>query len=177
MAGFRLLLSFFSVYLQVVASSSPPFSSGLEFLQKQIGYQFKSIDLLRQAMTHPSYSLDNNRALSLLGLSTMESSAALSLLVLDPNTSPKAVNARVAKIAAMENCVSIGKRLQIEKLVRVAKKTSALSPTVICGAFRAIYGAIAVDAGGLDAATKALGSVLDGGFLLAGNRSQFTVSD
>ncbi|XP_020581698.1 protein NUCLEAR FUSION DEFECTIVE 2 [Phalaenopsis equestris] len=165
----RLLSSFFSVYAflclpaALAASPSPAFSTGLEILQKQLGYQFKSVDLLRQAMTHPSYSLENNHALSLLGLNAMESAAALSLVSEDPNASAEAVNARIAKISGFDDCVSAGKRLAIENLVRVSKKTSTSSPNVICGAYRAIYGAIAVDAGGLDAASKALWSVLDGG--------------
>lgn len=167
----HVLFPFFSffapIHLQLVVAEapSPPFSAGLEILQKQIGYQFKSVDLLRQAMTHPSYSLDNNHALSLLGLNAMDAAAALSLVAVDPNTSPAAFNARIAKISGIDNCVSAGKRLAIESLVRVARKTSASSPNVICGAYRAIFGAIAVDAGGLDAASKALWRVLDGGIL------------
>lgn len=163
---FFSFLPIFTLFHLQVASASPPsqaFSSGLEILQNRTGYKFKSVDLLRQAMTHSSYSLDNNHALSLLGLNAMEAAAALSIVGVDPNASPAAVNARIAKISGFDDCVSNGKRLAIESLVRVAKKTSASSPNVICSAYRAIYGAIAVDAGGLDAASKALWTILDGG--------------
>ncbi|PKA52929.1 hypothetical protein AXF42_Ash001910 [Apostasia shenzhenica] len=172
----RLLLSFsFSVValpqLQAAASSilqaSSSFSAGIDTLQNQIGYHFQSVDLLRRAMTHSSFSRDNNRALSLLGLSAMEATAAFSLLRDDPEASAAAVNGRIAEIAGFETCSAAGNRLGIEKLVRVASGTTA-SPAIVCGALRAMFGAISVDAGGIDAVGKVVLRVVGSGLLLAG---------
>ncbi|KAJ6748629.1 hypothetical protein OIU79_029684 [Salix purpurea] len=76
MASFRytafalvVLSSYFLA--QLGASSklkSSPFESALDKLQNQTGYTFKNIGYLRRAMTHPSFSQENNKALSISGI-------------------------------------------------------------------------------------------------------------
>lgn len=43
-------------------------------------------------------------------------------------------------------------RLGLEKIVRVSAKTNATAPAVVCGAFRAVFGGVALDARRVDAA-------------------------
>ncbi|WJX40427.1 Protein NUCLEAR FUSION DEFTIVE 2 [Trifolium repens] len=43
------------------------FSSALETLRKQLGYTFKSLNLLIRAMTYASFSQENNNAFSIMG--------------------------------------------------------------------------------------------------------------
>ncbi|KAF4362432.1 hypothetical protein CsatB_017902 [Cannabis sativa] len=154
-------------YHKFEASSS--FSKALEFLQGQIGYNFKSVGLLRRAMTHSSYSEENNRALSIFGASIIETSASLYYLKNDIDISPEELNTRITDVSKVEtSCAKDGTRLGLHKVVRVSHKstTNSSTPSVVCGAFRAIFGAIAIDAGNCDDAGKVF-LVVHGGKALA----------
>ncbi|KAA8542648.1 hypothetical protein F0562_023853 [Nyssa sinensis] len=130
---------------------SSPFLAALKTLQEQIDYKFESISLLRRAMTHPSYSEENNRALSVLGASLIETSVALRSLGKDIDISAKDLNRQISEISKVESsCFIDGMRLGLEKVVRVSPKTNSSTPAVVCGAFRAIFGAIAIDVGKSD---------------------------
>ncbi|EHA8587809.1 putative protein NUCLEAR FUSION DEFECTIVE 2 [Cocos nucifera] len=103
-------------------------------------------------MTHSSYSRENCRALSILGLSAVEASAALRLLRKDADASAEAVSRQIAEVSGVDACAAAGARLGLEKIVRVSPGTDSSSPAVICAAFRAIFGAVAVDSGNVDSA-------------------------
>lgn len=134
---------------------SDSFAAGLDVLQNQIGYSFKSEYLLKRAMTHSSYSIDNYRPFSILGLHAVEVSASLRAVQADPNVSAKDLTARVTADTNAEGCAKDGLRLEIHKLVRVSPKTNASQTSVVCGAFRVIFGAVALDSGMVDSAGKA----------------------
>uniref|UniRef100_A0A7N0RAD0 RNase III domain-containing protein n=1 Tax=Kalanchoe fedtschenkoi TaxID=63787 RepID=A0A7N0RAD0_KALFE len=165
LAVFALLFAI-SVSLQLAAadsSSSSPFSSALDTLQKQIGYDFSSLQLLRRAMTHPSFSEENNKGLSILGASTVQTFAALRYLQKDIDMTAKELSRKMAEIASVErSCAVDGMRLGLEKVVRVAPKSN-VTASVVCGAFRAIFGAIALDSGRADEAGSVFWSVHRGG--------------
>ncbi|KAG0491313.1 hypothetical protein HPP92_004268 [Vanilla planifolia] len=114
-------LVFVALQVSTAVSNSSATYPDFETLQKQIEYQFHSVDLLRQAMTHPSYSIENNHALSLLGLHAIESAAALRLLSTDRVATAADVEAQIKKITSKDACVSGAKGLLLEKLVRVAR--------------------------------------------------------
>ncbi|KAF7838349.1 protein NUCLEAR FUSION DEFECTIVE 2 [Senna tora] len=136
-----------------IRSSSSPFSIALETLQKQLGYTFKSIALLRRAMTHASFSEENSRALSILGANVIDAAVSFQSLAKDIDISSKDLNRRISEISAVESsCTVDGLRLGLQKVVRVSPKTNSSAPAVVCGAFRAIFGAIAVDTADCDAA-------------------------
>ncbi|CAM8885686.1 unnamed protein product [Rhodiola kirilowii] len=165
-ALFTLLCSisiFPQVELAKSLSSSSPFSSALDTLQKQIGYDFHSVDLLRRAMTHPSFSEENNRGLSILGASAVQTFVALRYLQKDIDIPAKELSLKMAEIGSVErSCAVDGIRLGLEKVVRVAPKSN-VSESVVCGAFRAIFGAIAIDVGGADEAASVFWRVHRGG--------------
>lgn len=126
-------------------------------------YTFQSNGLLRRAMTHGSFSEENNRALSILGANVIETSLSLRLLKMDIDMSPKELNLRIAEISAVESsCLVDGMRLGLQKVVRVSPKTNSSTSPVVCGAFRALFGAIAIDAGKSDDAGKIFWSVHGG---------------
>ncbi|KAF3328497.1 Protein NUCLEAR FUSION DEFECTIVE 2 [Carex littledalei] len=156
-----------AAYGSAIGSSSSSFSAALETLQNQIGYQFKTIDLLKQALTHPSYSQENNRALSILGLSSAESAASLRLLANNADASASSVSSAVAEASRLSTCATAGKRLGIGAIVRVASGTDASTPSVICTALRAVFGAVAVDTGSVDAAAKVFLTVYKSGLGVA----------
>ncbi|XP_034672915.1 protein NUCLEAR FUSION DEFECTIVE 2 [Vitis riparia] len=143
-----------------ILKPSSPFSLALETLQKQIGYTFQSIGLLRRAMTHSSFSEENNKALSILGANTIETSVSLQYLKKDIEASAKDLNRRISEISQVESsCAVDAMRLGLQKVIRVSPKTNASTPAVVCGAFRAIFGAIAMDTGKSDDAGKVFWSV------------------
>ncbi|XP_057422318.1 protein NUCLEAR FUSION DEFECTIVE 2-like isoform X2 [Lotus japonicus] len=128
-----------------------PFPSALETLQKQLGYNFKTISLLRRAMTHASFSEENNKALSILGAAVIETSASFHLISKDIDISAKELNRRLSQVSNVESsCAVDGVHLGLHKVVRVSPKTNSSAPAVVCGAFRAIFGAIAIDTGKSD---------------------------
>ncbi|XP_004508852.1 protein NUCLEAR FUSION DEFECTIVE 2 [Cicer arietinum] len=135
--------------------SLSPFSSALETLQKQLGYTFKSTSLLRRAMTHASFSEENNKAFSIFGATIIETSVSFNLLSKDVDVSAKELNRRISLISNVDSsCAVDAMRLSLHKVVRVSPKTNSSSPSVLCGAFRSIFGAIALDAENSDDAGK-----------------------
>ncbi|KAJ6418294.1 hypothetical protein OIU84_001632 [Salix udensis] len=154
MASFRytafalvVLSSYFLA--QLGASSklkSSPFESALDKLQNQTGYTFKNIGYLRRAMTHPSFSQENNKALSILGSNVMDTSVSMYYLGQDIEISSKDLNRRISENSRGDtSCAADGMRLGLHKVVRVSPKTDSTAPAVVCNAFRAIFGAIAMD--------------------------------
>lgn len=114
-------------------------------------------------MTHASFSEENNKALSVLGVSIIETSAALQSLSKDVDISAKDLNLLIAQVSKVNgSCNADGTRLGLQRIVRVSPKTDATVPAVVCGAFRAIFGAIAVDAGSSDEAGRIYGKIHSG---------------
>ena len=133
------------------------------FLEPTFSYSFKSIDLLRRAMTHASFSEENNKALSILGTHVIETSASLRSLEKDIDMSSKELNNFILEICKVESsCAVDGTRLGLQKVIRVSQKTDPSNPTVVCGAFRAVFGAIAIDSGNSDEAGKIFWSIHSG---------------
>ncbi|XP_042477840.1 protein NUCLEAR FUSION DEFECTIVE 2 [Macadamia integrifolia] len=149
----------------LTSKRSSPFEVALENLQNQIGYKFQSKVLLRRAMTHTSFSGENNKALSILGEGVIETSVALSSLSQDAEISGKDLNLRIIDVSEVSACAADGLRLGLENIVRVSPKTNASMPSVVCGAFRAVFGAVAVDATMVDAASEVFWKMHDDGGL------------
>lgn len=98
-------------------------------------------------MTHSSFSEENNRALGVLGASIIEASVALQSLSKNVDIAPKDLNAIISGVSKVDgSCNTDGTHLGLQKIVRVSHKTNITAPSVVCGAFRAIFGAIAIDA-------------------------------
>lgn len=126
-------------------------------------YTFKSVVLLRRAVTHASFSEENNKALSILGASVIEASVALKSLAKDVDISPKDLNREISVVCDMSaSCAKEGLLLGLQNVVRVSPKTDSSAPAVVCGAIRAVIGAIAVDTGKFDDAMRVFLGVLDG---------------
>ncbi|XVF54154.1 hypothetical protein PTKIN_Ptkin05aG0158000 [Pterospermum kingtungense] len=166
-----VLFAFFSVPQAYAAGNSEdlrfkpssPFSQAIETLQKKIGYNFKSVGLLRRAMTHASFSEENNKALSILGTRVIETSVLLRSLQKDIDISSKELNNLLMEISNVESsCAVDGTRLGLQKVIRVSPKTDPSNPTVVCIAFRAVFGAIAIDSRNTDEAGKIFWSIHGG---------------
>ncbi|KAI3858453.1 hypothetical protein MKW98_021818 [Papaver atlanticum] len=130
--------------------TSSEFSTSLETLQKRIGYEFKNVNLLRRAMTHASYSGENNKALSDLGLDVIKTSIALNCLKKDIDISVRDLNSQITKVTEVNTCAIEGTRLGLQNIIRVPMKGNSSAPPVVCSGFRGLFGAIAVDTGKAD---------------------------
>lgn len=127
-------------------------------------YTFKDIGLLRRAMTHSSFSEENNRALGILGSNIIDASISFQALRKNIDISPKDLNRRIVEISKVESsCAVDGTRLGLQKVIRVSPKTDPTNPSVICGALRAIFGAITIDADECDNAAALFWKVHGGG--------------
>lgn len=144
--------------------SVSPFSIALKNLQNHINYSFDNVQLLVRAMTHASFSEENNKALSILGLSVIEASVTLDLLNRNSDISAKNLNSKISEIIKVEaSCAVNGTSLGLEKVIRVSPKTDPSAPNVVCGAFRALFGAVALDGGSLDKAQTVYLGIQEGG--------------
>lgn len=57
------------------------------------------------------------------------------------------------------SCALDGNQLGLQRIIRVSPKTDASNSAIVCGGFRAIFGAIAIDTGLVDEAIKAFWKV------------------
>lgn len=119
-------------------------------------------------MTHASFSEENNKALSLLGSDIIRTAVSFRALFKDIDTSAKELNRRISEISNVESsCAVDGMRLDLHNVIRVSSKTNSSMPGVVCGAFRAVFGAIAVDTGKSDDAGDVFWRVHGGKFGIA----------
>ncbi|KAH9304029.1 hypothetical protein KI387_008433 [Taxus chinensis] len=128
--------------------------AAIKALQTKIRYQFKDRILLMRAVTHASYSIDNNGALSVLGYNIIE--AALSLRYVLNNSAIGSGDLH-SKVAELSNCTALSEDafdLQLNDLVRVAPKVNPKKQSILCGCYRALFGAIGADAKSLDIARE-----------------------
>ncbi|GJR60064.1 protein nuclear fusion defective 2 [Tanacetum coccineum] len=143
----------FGILAQSQSSSS--FSLALETLQKHLNYEFKNIGLLRRAMTHSSYSEENNKAFGILGQSIIETTVALRAMIKDIDISSKDLNDKISEVSKVDtSCAVDGMRLGLQNVVRVSSSTDSSTSSIVCGAFRAIFAAVALDTGKSDDASN-----------------------
>ena len=99
----------------------------------------------------------------MLGGSLIETSASLHYLGEDIDISAEELSLHITELSKVEtSCTKDGTRLGLQKFVRVSHKPNSSAPSVVCGAFRAIFGAIAIDTGKSDEAGNVFWAVHSG---------------
>lgn len=156
-----MILSISQAYCHVEQKIHPvmkePYTSGMEELQSKIKYQFKDKSLLARAMTHASFSHDNNGALNILGSEIIEAAVSFRYLWKNSTISKRDLTSQTAKLS---NCGAVLKDafdLQLHELIRVAPKVDPKAKTAVCTCYRALFGAIGVDAKNIDVAKEKFG--------------------
>ena len=141
--------------------ASPNFGDGalsdkLEFCQKQIGYRFKNIELLTEALTHASsasHRLASNERLEFLG------DAVLGMIVCDwlyhefPEYSEGDLTKIKSTIVSRKTCAGVAKRLMLEKCLIVGRgvtRNRSFPKSLVSDVFESVLAAVYLD-GGLDA--------------------------
>lgn len=128
----------------------------LSELEKRIGYSFKNIALLRQALTHSSYKnpkspeLDNEQ-LEFLGDAVLELIISHLLLEYYASFSEGILTRMRASLVNEANLASMSKKLTISHHLRLGKgefhAKGYNKPSILSDVFEAIIGAIYLDGG------------------------------
>lgn len=124
---------------------------GLIRLEKELGYSFKDLGLLKLALTHRSYSAAHNERLEFLGDSVLNCAAAI--LLFDKFTDvDEGKLSRVRSHLVRQDCLAqIGRGLSLEEVLSVGsgelKSASSLKDSIVADAVEAIFGAILLDSG------------------------------
>ncbi|WP_420465263.1 ribonuclease III [Panacagrimonas sp.] len=121
-------------------------------LQRRIGHRFAQPLLLRQALTHRSYSSDNNERLEFLGDALISAYVAERLYRLKPRAGEgdlsrlRASLVREGALAAMAREVDLGPLLQLGE--GELKSGGWRRDSVLADALEALVAAVYLDAGG-----------------------------
>lgn len=123
----------------------------LTALQQRLQHPFANPALLQRAMTHRSFSADNNERLEFLGDSVL-SLAISSLLYARLASMPEGDLSRVrANLVREETLHKIALRLQLSDLLRLgegeSKSGGKQRPSILADAVEALIGAVYLDAG------------------------------
>ena len=122
----------------------------LQELQQTLQYTFQNPALLQRALTHRSFSADNNERLEFLGDSVL-SLAISSLLFQRLRELPEGDLSRVRSNLVKEGTLhQIALKLQLPELLRLgegeAKSGGKNRPSILADAVEAILGAVYLDA-------------------------------
>ena len=126
-------------------------SNSLQELQRQLHYTFENPALLQRALTHRSFSADNNERLEFLGDSVL-SLAISSLLFQRLRDLPEGDLSRVRSNLVKESTLhQIALKLGLPDLLRLgegeSKSGGKARPSILADAVEAILGAVYLDAG------------------------------
>ena len=120
-------------------------------LEFAIGYKFKSISLLTLAMTHRSFSKDNNERLEFLGDAILGAVVSSILFEANPNFQEDRLSLMRAELVKGQSLATIGRSIGIPEMLRLgsgeAKQGGAERQSIIADAFEALIGAVQLDAG------------------------------
>ncbi|MEL0099694.1 MAG: ribonuclease III [Opitutae bacterium] len=145
---------FDSIKLAVKPQCPSPKDGEFSVLENQVGYHFKQVSLLREALTHPSFDsrksrLRNNQRLEFLGDSVVGCILAKWLFHRFPDlpegdlSRKKSLLARGHNLAVVARKINLQDHLIIGKSERLSKGN--LRQSVLEDAFEALIGAIYLD--------------------------------
>ena len=127
------------------------FKNAMAELEDAIGYKFKSTRLLTLAMTHRSFSKDNNERLEFLGDAILDAVVSSILFEANANYQEDRLSLMRAELVKGRSLVTIGRSVRIPEMLRLgageAKQGGAERESIIADAFEALIGAVYLDAG------------------------------
>ena len=122
--------------------------SNLEKLENIIGYKFKNISLLHQALTHSSCSgkvSENYERLEFLGDRVLGLSIASLLYNIFPHEPEGSLSQRHTGLVCKETVAMVAKTLQLDKYMIVANEEIRDNENVLCDVCEAVIGSIFID--------------------------------
>lgn len=121
-------------------------------LYKIIGYRFKNVDLLREALTHPSLEGKSNyQRLEFVGDRVLGLAIAAWMYELYPSSDEGGLASRHTNLVRREACVNVAEKINLGKFIHMAKSSEDTGgrkrETIIADACESIIGAIYMDSG------------------------------
>jgi ribonuclease-3 len=136
-----------------------------ESLQARIGHQFASPDLLQRALTHRSFSVDNNERLEFVGDGVLNLCVALLLFTRFPDLSEGRLSRLRANLVNQQPLYELASELHLGGLMRLGdgehKSGGAERPSILADALESVIGAVFLDAG-FDAAQAVVERLFSG---------------
>lgn len=127
----------------------------LSDLEDKIGYKFKSIGLLRQALTHRSYGRSNNERLEFVGDGILDCVIALNLYRLYEDYPEGKLSKIRASLVNQDSLVEIAEHLNIGSYMYLGdgelKSGGRSRPSILADCLEAILAAILLDSSFYDA--------------------------
>ena len=122
---------------------------------EEFGYRFQSADILRQALTHRSFSCNNYERLEFLGDSVLNCAIAAMLYARFPEIQEGDLSRHRARLVRQEALAGIAERLQLGTQLCLGegelKSGGSHRPSILADSLEAVFGAVYLD-GGFDAA-------------------------
>ena len=125
-------------------------------LENILRYNFKDKDLLNKALTHKSFSTNNNEKLEFLGDRVLGLIISKKLLDKYPNEKEGIIDKKFANLVNKKTCVSIAKKLNLKKYLYLGashKNLERFADKIVSDSLEALVGAIYLD-GGLKSSEK-----------------------
>lgn len=120
-------------------------------LENRLGYFFKNVKLLQQALTHRSYSKLHNERLEFLGDSILNCAITSILFERYNNINEGTLSRLRANFVKKQSLHEIAQRLNLSKFLLLGegeiKSGGSLRPSILADTLEALFGAIFLDAG------------------------------
>lgn len=137
-----------------ISSSGQAIGADLSVLQRHIGYKFTSVDLLRTALTHKSFSKQNNERLEFIGDAVLGYVVGLMLYRRDSALAEDALSLMRANLVRGTMLAELAREIDLAPYLRLGsgerKSGGRQRESILADAFEALLGAIHED-GGIEA--------------------------
>lgn len=143
-------------------------------LQRQLGYQFQNPALLKEALTHPSFSAENksykadNQRLEFLGDSVLQLALTEALFLRFPDQPEGVLTQWRSRLVSKPALSAIGVRLQLGEAMRIGRGEVASGgrqrDSTLADCVEAVLGAVYLDGGfeaGREAVLTLVGKAMD----------------
>lgn len=136
-----------------------------ELLEQRLGYRFRSVALLEQALTHRSHGPAHNERLEFLGDGVLGCAVAEALYARFPGLSEGRLTRLRASLVREEALAEAAHALGLSGCLRLGEgelaSSPAARPSILADALEAVFGAVFLD-GGYEAARGAILGALRG---------------
>ena len=124
---------------------------GLSNLERKINYTFKTRSLLRQALTHRSFSKNHNEKLEFLGDSVLSFSIS-SFIFLEEKVLDEGQLSRIrSNLVNQNSLIKVGRFIALDKYLYVGAtlkvKNGYIRDSIVADSLEAIFGAVFLDGG------------------------------
>lgn len=133
-------------------------------LIKQLGYDFKNIDLVERALTHRSLGTNNYERLEFLGDSVLEFTISAYLFEQFPKLSEGELTRLRASLVRKESLAQLARQLKLGRCLKLGigelKSGGHDRDSILADAMEALFGAIYID-GGIEVARRIVLTLYD----------------